>query len=116
DQVQELLVADTAPQQLHQLAVVDRVEVRRDVPLDGPEVSLALLGVAQQVADRVHRTAVGAEPEGEGAKVRLEGRYEAHGDSFLYQPITKSRDAERAHLAVRFGDVHPPYGTGCNPP
>ena len=57
DQVEELGVLDTPPEQLDEPPVVDRVEVRRDVALDRPEEPLGLvaLQVRYLIASMVRR-------------------------------------------------------------
>src|SRR5262249_34930093 len=96
DQLEELAVRDTPPEQFDEPPVVDRIEVRRYVALDHPEELLAFGGAPEEIADRVHRAAVWSEPEGVLAKVRFEDRFQSHPNSFLNDPIPNGSDAQRA--------------------
>jgi len=109
DQVEEATIRDPSRKQFHQLAVVDGVEARRDVPLDDPVIPL--LEVRPEVFDRIHRAPVGPEAVGILQEVRLEDGFEDHPNRLLYDPITNGRNAQRPLLSVRFRNVHSPYRT-----
>src|SRR5262245_27225404 len=112
DQVEELLVVDTVPEEPHQPPVVNRIEIRRDVPFDDPEVFATLRGIVHQIPDGIHRAAAWAEPEGSLTKVGLIDGFQDHANSFLNNPISNGRNAQRTSLSIRFWNVHPPYWTG----
>src|SRR5262245_28135933 len=91
DEVEELAVSDTVMKELHQLAVMDRLEVGGDVSFNHPEELLALGGRVGDTPDRVHRAAVRAEPEGVLNKVRFQDGFEGHPNSFLNNPVAHGR-------------------------
>src|SRR5215469_13298665 len=92
--------------------MVNRIKVCRNVPFDDPEIPRTFTKEVAESPDGVHRTAIGSESIRELTKVRLVDRFQDHSHRLLYNPVTKGRDAQRAFLAIRFGDVHPSHGIG----
>src|SRR4051794_34796484 len=106
DQVEEVPVLDASPQELHQLPVVDRVEVGRDIALDDPEVLQAFLHVPAGVIDGVHRASIGPEPVGALKEIGLVDGFQGHPNRFLHDPIADRRNAQAAKPSTRLRDEH----------
>jgi hypothetical protein len=67
------------------------------------------------LGDGVMGPATGTEPVGTRVEVRLEDRLEDQLHAGLHNPVPSGGDAQRAELAVRFGDHPLPHGQRLEP-
>jgi len=107
-QAQKRPVGDTVLKELHQPLVVDRIEITGDIDLHHPADGGAVDGDTQAFQCIVGRAA-GPKPMGEVLEVRLIDRANEFSHRPLHRPVPDRRHPERAALAVRFGNVYPPY-------
>ena len=61
------------------------------------------------LSQRMVRAAAGAEAEARSGECRIQPRFQDLCDRLLHQTIHHGGDAQLAHPAARFGDLHPPH-------
>ena len=86
--------------------MVDIVEIRLDVSFNHVEVFRPPVEQGQDDRNRVHGAALFAEAVRVGTEVRLVDRVEDGTEGFLDDPVSESRNPERARLSIALGNEH----------
>src|SRR5262249_43072874 len=113
DQRQEATVGYPSCEQGHQDGLMQTIEGRSDIALNDPEVLTALIEVAVEQGETIHRSASRAKAIGAVEEIALPNRLEYHLEEHLYDAIFEGRDAKRSCAAIAFRDSDPAHRGGA---
>src|SRR5437660_1467998 len=110
DEFEESLISNAYCQALQQNVMLDIVKGSLDIPFNDPVVFAAIVDVAIEGCDTIHRFAPWPEAIGAVEEVAFPDRFEHHLDQHLHHSIFDGGDTEWTHFPIGFWDLDPTNG------
>src|SRR5205085_11882843 len=103
-QVKDATVRDPLCHEGEQYLMMDMVKRTLDIPFDDPVVFVAVVDVAVQEGNAIHRSASGPKAVGAVEEVTLPDGFQHHLQQHLYHSVLESGDADGTCFAIGLGD------------